>query len=580
MQSDDILRYYRREMAYLRQQAADFAQRYPKVAGGLLLHGGESPDPHVERLLESFAFLSARVHREIDQAVPQLATALLENLCPALAQAVPSMSVVQLRLDASQGKVTAGFPLARGTELVARASGGQTCRFQTAWDSELWPLRLGQARLLDEQTLSLELCSEAGARLSELDIRRLRVHVSGDWMEAAPLYEWLVAGVLRTSLVGETSRHEAGDWRELGFEADEDVLRLEGYGHPAHTLLRELFAFPRKFHFFELELPQGLPFLQERCEMRLTMRQPLRGHKGVGEGSFRLGCVPVINRFALTSEPLTLDGKTYEYPLAASWPDAATVEILSVERVYLSDPMAERTISIPHFAAVHHQQAVAPPMFWTSRRQASLRPYGGTDTLIGFVDVTSRLARPGAPVAYARLWCSNRRRAEQVPAGAKLYFDKVRANLDAVCLYEPTVQRDPPLGGEQLWQLAGFVTTHQQSLFESDGSSRRLQEVLRLFAGDSPREIGMIQGLLHARATRTSLPARQGSWRGYLQGSDVVLEFDPDAYAGSSPLLLAAVLARYFALTTVVNAFVRTTVRQGDGVWHSWPAMTGYEAIL
>jgi type VI secretion system protein ImpG len=51
----DLLHYYVQELAYLRRAGVSFAQRYPKVASRLELSENESPDPHVERLIEAFA---------------------------------------------------------------------------------------------------------------------------------------------------------------------------------------------------------------------------------------------------------------------------------------------------------------------------------------------------------------------------------------------------------------------------------------------------------------------------------------------------------------------------------------------
>jgi type VI secretion system protein ImpG len=96
---DDLVDYYRREMSYLRESGDHFAQRYPKVAQRLSFNGSESKDPHTERLLESFAFLTARVQREIDREFPMAAMAVLENICPNLTQPSPSMSVVHMQLD-------------------------------------------------------------------------------------------------------------------------------------------------------------------------------------------------------------------------------------------------------------------------------------------------------------------------------------------------------------------------------------------------------------------------------------------------------------------------------------------------
>jgi len=148
---DDLVDYYRREMSYLRESGDHFAQRYPKVAQRLSFNGSESKDPHTERLLESFAFLTARVQREIDREFPMAAMAVLENTCPNLTQPSPSMSVVHMQLDATQGKVMAGLKVPRETMLQAAASSGHTCRFQTSWDTELWPLSIVQTSLEDNR---------------------------------------------------------------------------------------------------------------------------------------------------------------------------------------------------------------------------------------------------------------------------------------------------------------------------------------------------------------------------------------------------------------------------------------------
>src|SRR3977135_2111679 len=70
---DELLLYYERELNYLRQLGAEFAEKYPKIASRLVLDTEkETADPHVERLLEGFAFLAARVHLKIDDEFPEI----------------------------------------------------------------------------------------------------------------------------------------------------------------------------------------------------------------------------------------------------------------------------------------------------------------------------------------------------------------------------------------------------------------------------------------------------------------------------------------------------------------------------
>ena len=66
---EELLPYYERELAYLRQLSGEFAQRYPKIAQRLSIETDQCEDPHVERMIEGFAFLAARIHRKLDDEI-------------------------------------------------------------------------------------------------------------------------------------------------------------------------------------------------------------------------------------------------------------------------------------------------------------------------------------------------------------------------------------------------------------------------------------------------------------------------------------------------------------------------------
>jgi type VI secretion system protein ImpG len=143
---DDILHYYERELTYLRRTGAEFAERYPKVAARLLLEPSKCDDPHTERLLEGFAFLAARIHRRLDEDLSEVSEALLEVVYPHFVRPLPAMSLVQFHLDREQGKLTSGLPVPRDTLLYSRPVGGTPCRFQTCYDTTLWPLTVAAAK--------------------------------------------------------------------------------------------------------------------------------------------------------------------------------------------------------------------------------------------------------------------------------------------------------------------------------------------------------------------------------------------------------------------------------------------------
>jgi type VI secretion system protein ImpG len=96
---DDFLPYYLDELAYLRRMGREFARTYPKIAARLELAGGLSTDPHVERLIESFAFLTARLERRLDLELPEIGASLLGVLYPNLVNPVPPLAIARFQVD-------------------------------------------------------------------------------------------------------------------------------------------------------------------------------------------------------------------------------------------------------------------------------------------------------------------------------------------------------------------------------------------------------------------------------------------------------------------------------------------------
>ena len=111
---EELLKYYKSELTYLRRMGSVFAERYPKVAKRLEIGHDECSDPHVERLIEAFAFLTGRLQHEIDSEFPDITSALLNILYPQLTSPIPSMAIAQFNVSHAQGKLTTGFTIEPG----------------------------------------------------------------------------------------------------------------------------------------------------------------------------------------------------------------------------------------------------------------------------------------------------------------------------------------------------------------------------------------------------------------------------------------------------------------------------------
>src|SRR6516162_2708121 len=142
--SDRLLPFYNRELDALRTRAGQFAEAYPKVAGRLRLTPDTVDDPHVERLLEGVAFLSARVQQRLDDELPEITDALLGVLYPHYLTPIPSAAIVQFGCK-PDSRTSVVVP--SGTGLLTDPIRGEPCRFRTCYETMLWPIVIENVRL-------------------------------------------------------------------------------------------------------------------------------------------------------------------------------------------------------------------------------------------------------------------------------------------------------------------------------------------------------------------------------------------------------------------------------------------------
>src|SRR5262249_42015450 len=108
---------------------------------------GRSVDPHVERLIESFALLSGRIRAKLDDEFPELTDAILGVLYPHYLNPVPSLALLQLDLDQIRAKPPSGHTIAAGSMLQTQRVGDVRCRYRACSRVTLWRVTLPEAKL-------------------------------------------------------------------------------------------------------------------------------------------------------------------------------------------------------------------------------------------------------------------------------------------------------------------------------------------------------------------------------------------------------------------------------------------------
>jgi type VI secretion system protein ImpG len=600
---EELLRYYLSELTYLREMGAAFADQYPKVANRLELSLDESPDPHVERLLESFAFLTARIQRNLDQQFPEITSALLDILYPHYLNPVPSMTVVQLEPDPEQGLLTTGYEIPRHTPLYAEAHGADelAARFRTCYPVTLWPLEVShgglessnQYNFLDGRSDVVSVVrirvEARGISLGEMELDRLRFYINRELKAATDLHELIFAQLSGVMLLTDGSDQPIDlgldAVRPVGFGADEAVLPHSKRSHPGYRLLQEYFTFPRKFLFMDVQgLGQGLA--GEFFDLLLLLGKPPDTDLMIDTETFALGCTPAANLFLKTTEPIRLNHTKTEHRLVPDAHREASTEIHSISSVSMSSDDSDATRRLkPYYSFDHESVEGADRTFWFARRVGTgRRDLPGTEMLLTLVDLDFDPRVPGIQTVFAHTLCTNRRLAEQLPVGAKLQSELGAPLRSIEALHKPTPQLDPPLGGETRWRLVSHLALNHLSLQSGPEGLAALREILLLYAEYDNKSVQrQVNGIreMHCRPVVERLG--HDAWRGFARGMEVRLVFDVSAFPGSNAFLFASVLRSFFALYASVNSFTRLVVedsRRPGEIWKKWPALAGTREFL
>lgn len=589
-----LLDYYQRELTWLRHAGSQFAERYPKVARRLELSPGECPDPHVERLLEGFALLAARLQRRLDDDYAEFSDALLEQLYPLAMRPLPSCAIVQFEPDPSKGNLDAGYPLPRDTPLFVTTDKGQSIHFRTTAAVQLWPIEVTEALLLgsdEAQALTGVAQSRSALRLSlrclgesqwaNLGIEQLRIHLAASPVINACLYDLLGAHAVQVlaGSPGSVPLALKGLPQIVGFSDDEALLPDEDGVHPGMRLLAEYFAFPDKFHFFDLPM-RGVSSDSQTLYLYIVFDRAPGNRLHLQASDITLGCAPVINLFPRTSEPLRPDGTRSEYRLIADSHRENSVEIHSIRGMRASSSAGVQRL--PAYYGSQHSGG-DQQRYWHARRVSGMTPNRlGSDLLVSVVDTRfePQTDLPDYSLT-AELLCTNRHLAQSLPAGTPLGFERPGPVAWARLRNPPSAQSLPRLDGDSRWRLVSQLTLNHLSLVEGPQALDALKEILQLHnLRDEASALRQIDGLLSLSCERVIGHVGADAWRGWRNGLEVQLQLDPQHFVGSSAVLFSAVLAQFFSLYATANRFVRTVLMQSDKEVKAWQPQAGMPLSL
>jgi type VI secretion system protein ImpG len=626
---DELLGHYERELIFLRKMGAEFARKYPKIAARLLLDEEKIEDPHVERMVEAFAFLTARVSLKLDDELPEITESFLNVLYPHYLAPIPSMAIAQFGYGSPNDKLTSVQKVERGARLHSRPVDGTPCRFRTSYETQLVPIEILSAALespapvnargiMTEAHIRISMRCFGDANLSEMKVgdtgkplEFLRFYLNGDPQLVFPLYELIFnqATALEfrakeapfnktlTSMVNYQLEQPAPvilppDFiRQVGFEESQGMLPYTKRSFAGYRLLTEYFSFPYKFLFFDvygIDQAIGKKF-GSHFDILIHFKNITPPRALITADTFKMGCTPIINLFTQTADPIYLSQQKYEYHVIPDVHRQRTTEVYSIDEVSTTDPRTNTSrVFSPFYSLKHAYGEQMEKVFWYATRKQSQRPEDeGTEVFLSLVDMNFNPRVPSAEVITLKTTCTNRDLPAKLPFGGREGDFEVEgtALLSRVrCLTKPTETIRPPQRRAAQWRLISHLNLNHLSLTENEnGTPEALQEILHLYNfGDSSALRKQILGItgIESRKIVRQIGQRIGS--GFVRGLETTLEFDEEQFVGSGLFLFACVLERFLGLYASMNSFNQMVLKtkQREGVIRRFHPRAGEQVLL
>jgi len=617
---------YNRELAHLRVMGAEFAKHFPKIAGRL---GGldefqACQDPFVERLLEGFAFLAARVQLKLDAEFPRFTQSLIETICPHYLAPTPSMCIVQFKPELDEKGLADGFSIPRGCSLYSMlGTSDQTrCEYRTAHDVTLWPIKLNQADYYTRELASLEIPAlpnvKAGIRLriqttaglhfSELKLDSLNLHLMGAGEVPMQLYEHLLANaaaVVVQPAAKPVKWHKIVDAsciQRVGFDNRQKLLPYDARSFQGYRLLHEYFSFPERFMFIELTgLGDAIRHCDEnQVDVIILFRESKVELEGtIGADNFGLFCSPAVNLFEKRLDRIPVSDRFSEFHVVPDRTRAQDFEVYKLTKVMgygaRSDLLQE---FLPFYLAKDVGDGNASGYYVVNRvpipqvrdagsKSRRSRSYAGSEAYISLVD--SRAAPYSTDVKQLGIeaLCTNRDLPLHMPIGigaSDFTMEKAAPCTSIRCIGPPTSPKPSHTEGEFAWRVINHLSLNYLSLNDTSGGEggSALRDILRLYSDTSDMQTRkQIDGLKSISSRPITRRITGSGSIAFARGLEVTINLEEAAFEGTGVFLLGAVLEQFFAKYVSINSFTETvvkTIERGEIV--RWTMRNGLRPIL
>ncbi len=600
---DELLPYYNQQLSLLRRQITQFSNRHENIS--------LNDDPLIEQLIQSFAFLAARIQYKLDDN-SQISSTLLDILYPDYQQLIPSMAVLQFQ---PQDTLQSAYTIPAETELVCHTLKNKPCRFRTTYPVTLHPLSITEASINPlsiskpfkylnyhpKSSLTIKLkCFNSDTRILDLGINILRFYINTAKEFTYLTYELLFNHCSYITLENPDipSQKQIIPTKHLspvGFSEKDTLLPHSNYTFLGFQLLKDFFSFPEKFLFFDLYLGDHLSSFDSTHELSINFYFDIHSatlENAITRNSFVLACTPIINLFETVADPIQLDHTQHEYHII---PDRhspiESYEIHSIIDVTASNQANDSIAFYPFYTTNHHYSSSEPLNYWQAHRKPSCEVgktnISGDEMFLSFITSKDKAFTDDKWFVNMRLLCCNRDLPYHLGSNPNTielsFWNSSHEQVAAIrCLTTPTPTLRPALSKSNFWSLISHLSLTHLSLNHSQNSNNSIVNLLKLYNFQDRAEINaFIEGITNINTQSITARHPSVSHSGLCRGIKIIIEYSSTKLAHKELFLFGSIMAKFFSYYCSINSFTQLVLKniKNDEVIQ-WEPAIGQKALL
>lgn len=578
---EELLPYYEKQLQEFAQQSREFSHKYPKIAQRLSLNQEQIDDPHIERLIQSFSLIAARIDKKLSDSYELFTRSLFEVMFPQYLKPFPACSIVSFDDSNKIKQLTNVHTIPRNTALKSKSIRGIQCEYSTVNNVDLLPIVLKKVRFKTHPSAHMQNNHNAALSLDFEIFNQKNIQLA---QEKLPIYLDAISNfplqLLDRIFQTETSFSIRSDshvfeiknpFQLIGFDEKESILPSDQHTHQAYRLLMEYFSCPEKFHFLNLDLNFLHLFntfnntfeLLIHFKLDLNDQVILRNYSELNTANFKLFCTPVVNLFNKQAEPQKINHKKMEYPLItdAHHPEYyQAYSILNMSMVREKSSQDQVLLPILPFFAMSHYHHEKVNFFYS----LSTSRFRNNCQELSYSLVSKHLEPQSTSSDFIsiELMCSNcdlPHESYNKDQNVLTLNDSSLARK-AIMLKRPNLPYYFKQNKKEQWRIISHLSLNTMSLMK-ENAVEHLKELLELYNLPQSKENEIIiQSIQKLDFELTNKLIESRPYPLFVRGIKIKLGIQSEVFRGQSLYIFSQLLAHLFNLKVQMNSYVDLVV--------------------